>query len=56
MKPRVFYEVCDGRPGGVPFEPGWVSFESLKDAVSMLREVRQDGFREAYLANGVLNW
>jgi hypothetical protein len=47
MKPRVFYEFCDGRPGAVPFEPGWGSYESLKEAIARLEEARHDGFADA---------
>ena len=45
----VFYEVCDGRHGREPFEPGWGMWVDRKRALAKLREVRQD-FPDAYLA------
>jgi hypothetical protein len=45
----VFYEICDGRPGKDPFEPGWGMCADWKRALAKLNDVRLD-FPDAYLA------
>lgn len=49
-KTMVLWDLCDGSPGSVSFEPGWGMHETRKSAVAKLKEVRQDGFTDAYLA------